>query len=186
MLPNTGNGSITDDINFGSSAPSGGSLTYNQGTFAGAATYLYQATGPPFYYQDAILVGKYTQNNTSSSAGIMPQYGSGSDLSGFNGIFARWVALFAKDQNLWSAFGPWLTTNANAAWSIRNASNLAWQEWFNNTANVAILAMGRLMMTGQAIPTYIRPHSIWDCWEYINPSRPSLLQNRPVPVHPRR
>lgn len=65
----------------------------------------------------------------SSSAGILPQYPSGSDLSGFNGIFARWMAHFAKDQNLWLSFGPWLTTNANAAWSIRNINNLAWQQW---------------------------------------------------------
>jgi hypothetical protein len=116
-------------LRFNQRFPSGGALTYNQGTYIGAANYLYRATGLPFYYQDAILVGKYTQSSMSSSAGIMPQYGSGSDLSGFNGIFARWMARFAKDQNLWSAFGPWLTTNANAAWSVRNTNNLAWQEW---------------------------------------------------------
>src|SRR6185295_16216982 len=57
------------------------------------------------------------------------EYSSNSDLSGFNGIFARWMARFAKDQNLWPAFGPWLTTNANAAWSVRNTNNLAWQKW---------------------------------------------------------
>ncbi|MCX6904161.1 MAG: hypothetical protein NTW03_11940, partial [Verrucomicrobia bacterium] len=102
--------------------------TYNQGTFIGAASFLYRATGLPFYYQDAILAGKYTQNSMSS-AGILPEYGSGSDLSGFNGIFARWMARFARDQNLWPAFGPWLTTNANAAWSVRNTNNLAWQKW---------------------------------------------------------
>src|ERR1017187_1502887 len=128
VLLKTNSGSIADGINLGSTSTSGGALTYNQGTFIGAANYLYRATGLPFYYQDAILVGKYTQNSMTSG-GILPQYGSGSDLSGFNGIFARWMARFAKDQNLWSAFGPWLTTNANAAWSVRNSNNLAWQEW---------------------------------------------------------
>jgi len=128
VLLNTGSGSIADGINSGATAPSGGALTYNQGTFIGAANLLYRATGLPYYYQDAVLVGKYTQNSMTSG-GILPEYSSGTDLSGFNGIFARWMARFAKDQNLWLAFGPWLTTNANAAWSVRNTNNLAWQKW---------------------------------------------------------
>ena len=128
VLLNTNSGSIADGINLGSTTTSGGPLTYNQGTFIGAANLLHRATGLPFYYQDGILVGKYTQNSMTS-AGILPEYGSGTDLSGFNGIFARWMARFAREQNLWPAFGPWLTTNANAAWSVRYTNNLAWQKW---------------------------------------------------------
>ena len=128
VLVNTNSGAIADGINLGFTNTSGGALTYNQGTFIGAANLLYRATGLPFYYQDAILVGKYTQNNMTTG-GILPEYSSGSDLSGFNGIFARWMARFAKDQNLWPAFGPWLTTNANAAWNVRYTNNLAWQKW---------------------------------------------------------
>src|SRR5207248_2468557 len=116
-------------ITYPNTTTTGGATTYNQGTFIGAANLLYRATGLPFYYQDAILVGKYTQKNMSSATGILPEYSSGTDLSGFNGIFARWMAHFAKDQNLWLAFGPWLGTNANAAWSERNTTNLAWQKW---------------------------------------------------------
>jgi predicted alpha-1,6-mannanase (GH76 family) len=115
VLVNTNDGSIADGITLGNTSPSGGALTYNQGTFIGAANLLYRITGLPFYYQDAVLVGKYTQNNMSSSAGILPEYGSGSDLSGFNGIFARWMARFAKDQNLWSAFGPWCKRRLKSA-----------------------------------------------------------------------
>jgi len=129
VLLNTGTGSIADGINYPNTTTSGGPLTYNQGTFIGAANFLYRATGLPSYYQDAILVGKYTQKSMCSAAGIMPEYSSGTDLSGFNGIFARWMARFAKDQNVWPAFGPWLTTNANAAWNLRNANNLCWQKW---------------------------------------------------------
>lgn len=127
VLFNTNSGAVYDNISTNGTLGNF-SLTYNQGTFIGAANLLYRATGLPYYYQDAILTAKYTQSSMSS-AGILPQYGSGSDLSGFNGIFARWMAHFAKDQNLWPAFGPWLTTNANAAWSVRNTNNLAWQEW---------------------------------------------------------
>jgi hypothetical protein len=127
VLFQTNSGAIYDSISTNNSFNTWAS-SYNQGTFIGAANFLYRATGLPYYYQDAILAAKYTQNSMTSG-GILPQYGSGSDLSGFNGIFARWMARFARDQNLWSAFGPWLTTNANAAWSIRNTNNLAWQEW---------------------------------------------------------
>jgi hypothetical protein len=129
VLVNTNSGSIADGINYPNTTTSGGPLTYNQGTYIGAANLLYRATGLPNYYQDALLVGKYTQTSMSSAAGILPEYSSGTDLSGFNGIFCRWMARFAKDQNVWPAFGPWLTTNANAAWSVRNGNNLAWQKW---------------------------------------------------------
>ncbi len=127
FLLNTNSGAVYDSVATNGTISSF-SLTYNQGTFIGSANYLYRITGLPFYYQDAILVAKYTQNSMSSS-GILPEYGSDSDLSGFNGIFARWMARFAKDQNLWAAYGPWLTTNANAAWSVRYTNNLAWQKW---------------------------------------------------------
>ncbi len=127
VLFQTNSGAIYDSIGTNNSYNMWAS-TYNQGTFIGAANFLYRATGLPFYYQDAILAARYTQNSMTSG-GILPEYGSGSDLSGFNGIFARWMARFAKDQNIWPAFGPWLTSNANAAWSVRNTNNLAWQKW---------------------------------------------------------
>jgi predicted alpha-1,6-mannanase (GH76 family) len=129
VLLNSSSGSIADGITWGNATTTGGATTYNQGTFIGAANLLYRVTGLPNYYQDALLVGKYTQKNMSSAAGILPEYSSGNDLSGFNGIFCRWIARYAKDQRLWTAFGPWLGTNANAAWSIRNSTNLAWQKW---------------------------------------------------------
>ena len=127
VLFNAASGAVSDSIGTNAVYNTWAS-TYNQGTFIGAANFLHRATGLPGYYQDAILTAKYTQNSMSS-AGILPEYGSDSDLSGFNGIFARWMARFARDQNLWPAYGPWLTTNANAAWSVRNTNNLAWQKW---------------------------------------------------------
>ncbi len=134
-LFNTNNGAVSDNINTNGTVDTV-ALTYNQGTFIGGANFLHRATGLPFYYQDAILAGRRTQNNMTT-AGILPEWSSNSDLSGFNGIFVRWMARFAKDQNLWPAFGPWLTTNANAAWGIRNTNNLAWQKWRTQTPDVS-------------------------------------------------
>lgn len=134
-LFNTNSGAISDNINTNGTVDTV-ALTYNQGTFIGSANLLYRATGLPFYYQDAILAGKRTQNNMTT-AGVLPEWGSNSDLSGFNGIFIRWMGKFAKEQNLWAAFGPWLGTNANAAWSIRNTNNLSWQKWRTQTPDVS-------------------------------------------------
>ncbi|MGC3956949.1 MAG: glycoside hydrolase family 76 protein [Verrucomicrobiota bacterium] len=134
-LFNTNSGAISDNINTNGTVDTV-ALTYNQGTFIGSANLLYRATGLPYYYQDAILAGKRTQNNMTT-AGVLPEWGSNSDLSGFNGIFIRWMGRFAKEQNLWAAFGPWLGTNANAAWSIRNTNNLAWQKWRTQTPDVS-------------------------------------------------
>jgi predicted alpha-1,6-mannanase (GH76 family) len=133
VLFNPTNGSVYDNIGTNGVVDTV-ALTYNQGTFIGAANFLYRATGLPSYYQDAILAGKRAQNNMTT-AGILPQWSSNTDLSGFNGIFARWMARFAKDQNLWASFGPWLGTNANAAWSVRNTNDLAWQKWRTPTPN---------------------------------------------------
>lgn len=114
--------------------------SYNQGTFIGAANFLYRITGLPFYYQDAILAEKFAQNSICSSDGIYPEYGSG-DFGGFNGILARWAARFAKDQNLWACFGPWLISNGNAAWNVRNTNNLSWEKWKTPTpAGTNVLA----------------------------------------------
>ena len=104
FLFNTNSGAVYDNINTNGALGSF-SLTYNQGTFIGAANFLFRITGLPFYYQDAILTAKYTQNSMTTAT-VLPEYGSGSDLSGFNGIFARWMARFAKDQNLWAAVWP--------------------------------------------------------------------------------
>jgi predicted alpha-1,6-mannanase (GH76 family) len=133
VLFNPSSGSVYDNIGTNGVVDTV-ALTYNQGTFIGSANFLYRATGLPQYYQDAILAGKRAQNGMTT-AGILPEWSSNTDLSGFNGIFARWMARFAKEQNLWSSFGPWLGTNANAAWSVRNTNNLAWQKWRTLTPN---------------------------------------------------
>ncbi|MDB6065165.1 MAG: hypothetical protein JWR26_1373 [Pedosphaera sp.] len=130
VLLQANSGAIYDSIGTNNSYNTWAS-TYNQGTFIGAGNFLYRATGLPVYYQDALLVAQYTKNNISS-AGIFPVYNSG-DLGGFNGIFARWMARMAKDQNLWFAYNPWLTTNANAAWNVRNTNNLSWFNWTSPT-----------------------------------------------------
>jgi autotransporter-associated beta strand protein len=100
--------------------------TYNQGTFIGAANFL-------GHTNDAILAADYTMNHMTSS-GILPQYGTNNNNSGFNAIFVRWMARFMKERGLQSRYQQWLQDNANAAWNFRRTTdNLSWCQWRQQT-----------------------------------------------------
>ena len=68
----------------------GRALTYNEGTFIGAANVLSKLTGEKTYVTDAEKAVDYTRDKLCV-AGILPGYGGG-DGAGFNGIFVRWLA----------------------------------------------------------------------------------------------
>lgn len=127
-------GAIADYIN-ASGTIGWGSLSYNQGTFIGAGNFLYQYTGNRQYYKDAWLAAKYFRNSLCDAAGRLYVNGTGSgDGAGFGGIGVRWMARFAKDQNQWAYFYPWLKYNADLAWNVRRADNLSWNQWATATA----------------------------------------------------
>ena len=98
------------------------SLTYNQGTFVGAANYL-------GYTNEARLAALYTMNQMCRD-GYLPPGGENGDGGGFNGIGVRWIARFMKERGERATFEPWLQKNAEAAWQARRASdNLSWCRW---------------------------------------------------------
>ena len=97
-------------------------LTYNQGTFVGAATLL-------GHKDDAKLAATFTMNNLCRD-GYLPPGGEGGDGGGFNGIGVRWIARFMVEHGEQATFEPWLQKNAAAAWQARRASdNLSWCRW---------------------------------------------------------
>lgn len=101
-------------------------LTYNQGTFVGAANLL-------GYTNDAMLAATFTMNNLCRN-GFLPAAGERGDGGGFNGIAARWIARFMKERGAQSTFEPWLQKNAEAAWQARRVSdNLCWSRWPEST-----------------------------------------------------
>ena len=102
-------------------------FSYNQGTFIGAADLLWKLTGDTNYLSDALLAAQFMRD-TVCRGGTLPVYGSG-DADGFNGIFMRWLARFVNDDHLWPQFYPWMSANANAAWHVRRADNLSWNDW---------------------------------------------------------
>lgn len=97
-------------------------LTYNQGTFVGAANLL-------GYNAEARLAAEFTMKELCKD-GYLPPSGENGDGGGFNGIGVRWIARFMKDQQLQETFLPWLRKNAEAAWQARRAEdNLTWCAW---------------------------------------------------------
>lgn len=90
-------------------------FTYNEGTFIGAANFL-------GHTNDAWLAADYTKN-TLCRDGLMPFYGQTGDVSGFNGICARWLARFMTKRNLQDRYQSWLQANADAAWDNRRPND---------------------------------------------------------------
>jgi predicted alpha-1,6-mannanase (GH76 family) len=125
-LFNTNTGAVYDNMRV-SGHIGRKTYTYNEGTFIGAADLLWKLTGETNYLNDALLAANFTRHQLSHD-GTLPAYGSG-DAAGFNGIFARWMARFLNDAHLWPQFYNWMSYNANAAWRVRRADDLSWQDW---------------------------------------------------------
>jgi autotransporter-associated beta strand protein len=124
-LVDTNTGRVYDSINI-SGTKDMTPITYNEGTFLGAANFL-------GYTNDAMLAANYTKNSMGSG-GQFPNYEENSDLGGFNAIFVRWMVKFMVERNLQSSYQLWLQQNANAAWNVRRASdNLSWSKWWDQT-----------------------------------------------------
>lgn len=114
--------------------------TYNQGTFIGAATLLYQYTREQNYFEDAKLAADYAVN-TMFGGGVMNTEDEGKDLPGFKGILARWLYRFSVQCDQ-PQYQIWLKTNADTAWSNRNERNLMSTAFQNPTPSDAGRAWG--------------------------------------------
>ncbi len=143
-LFNTSTGQVYDHIRY---RASGGTRTYhtkfsyNQGTFIGAAALLYEITGNHSYYADATHALNYTENNMTTSNGVLSGDGTtpNQDTGGFKGIFARWAVRFARDNGI-TAYDSWFQRNAGAVWAHRNAKGLMGTNWTAPTGNGVLYA----------------------------------------------
>ncbi|HZL65406.1 MAG TPA: glycoside hydrolase family 76 protein, partial [Thermoleophilia bacterium] len=109
-------------------------LTYNQGSFIGAAELLYKATGRRPYYDDALRTLEYTRLHLTGPGGILPSEAGGPDSNGggFKGIFCRWAVTFTHDNHI-TSFDAWFQQNASVAWSHRDARGLMGADWSSPT-----------------------------------------------------
>lgn len=77
------------------------SLTYDQGTFLGAAHLLYRYTGKKLYRDDALKAALYTITHPGiTKGGMLRDEGAGGDNSFFKGIFIRYAVELVNDRRI--------------------------------------------------------------------------------------
>ena len=101
--------------------------TYNQGTFIGACSLIYQNTGEEKYIGYADATATYTMKNMYNYRTIGTE-DSGNDLPGFKGILTRWIYRYAVLRNNITVL-EWLQLNADTAYSHKNNLGLIWTKW---------------------------------------------------------
>ena len=128
-----GTGKVFDSINFDKvqqrNKVARFSLTYNQGTFIGAAFLLYQQTHDQTYLTDAIKAAEWTRANLCVGDRRVLRDENQGDGGAFKGIFVRYMKLLI-DTGGRKEFLPWMVANANEAWSHRRLTdNIMGNDW---------------------------------------------------------
>ncbi len=144
-LYDPGTGAVWDSV---SPAKSGSgtvtnkaALTYNQGTFIGAAGLLYRATHNKQYLSDGIKALAFTRSSMAHGGVLPAEAGGNGNLFGFKGIFSRWAVWFARQNHL-ATFDPWFRLNAAAVWRHRNAQGLIGPDWSQTMPTSAMDSWG--------------------------------------------
>ena len=111
-------GAIYDSVNGDTGKIGRFCLTYNQGTFIGAAVDLYKITGEKAYIDDAVRAADYTLDSLTVEGGILQPEGS-RDGGIFKGIFVRYFTELILDGDL-----PAETRDRYVSFLSRNAETL--------------------------------------------------------------
>lgn len=104
--------------------------TYNQGTFIGAATRLYEITGKKAYIEMAKKAADHTiftmfNNDVNGLEGDNNNY---QDFLGFKGIFFRWFGYYIHSQNV-TDYDEWIELNLRVGWHNRTSRCLVNGRW---------------------------------------------------------
>ena len=138
VLFDKSNGRVADRYEIQAGLKAGAS-TYNQGTFIGACTMLYQKYGNEAYLTYAKAAAEYAMKNlTDSTTGVLDNNESRDGAAlGFKGIFARWARYYiteTDDMNLLL----FLQRNADVAYGNRNEKGLIWTSWHLKTPTAPV------------------------------------------------
>jgi MYXO-CTERM domain-containing protein len=98
----------------GPNGVSGDDNAYNSGLIVNAASSLYKITGTSQYSADAALAAKHVMDKYPIMTEDHPANG---DFGGDQ--FFRGLSQYARQNNLWSTYYPWLENNCTAAWNNR-------------------------------------------------------------------
>lgn len=116
-----GTGAIYDNINGQTNTVDETALTYNQGTFVGAAVELYNITADETYLNDAQKAANYTITKCiNTSTNILRDEGVG-DNALFKGIFMRYFLMLIQVKDLNASyknkFITFFNNNAEVLWT---------------------------------------------------------------------
>lgn len=104
--------------------------TYNQGTFIGAATMLYERYGDQTYYNDACNAVKAVYRYLCNGKILKEERTNSGDLACMRGILMRYMRKFIVDFNRGDDF-EFFKINPQVIWMNRNSKNIiqcAWNE----------------------------------------------------------
>ncbi len=121
MLFNKQTGMVYGGVEADGSINKSFTLSYDQGTFIGAAHHLYIATDDRSYHHDAVKAVAYAMGAGITSNGILRDEGAGGDNSTFKGIFVRYATEYVNDKRIdktsRTALYDFLKTNAITLWN---------------------------------------------------------------------
>lgn len=107
--------------------------TYNQGTFIGASTMLYEKYGDEVYKTNAANAVKAVYRYLCNGKILKEENTNSGDLSGMRGILMRYmrryIVTFNSQEDL-----AFFTENARVAWMNRNSSNIMQCSWQKKTS----------------------------------------------------
>ncbi len=122
-LYNPASGAVYDNYNTDTQELSTTTLSYNQGTFGGAAYALYKATGEQSYLQTArkaFYYGMTSSNIIDTGNNIIRDEGNNHNNELFKGIYMRYLVQILEEPALESIyrnkFATFLNNNAETAW----------------------------------------------------------------------
>ena len=126
------NGAIYDNLNGDTGKLAKFCLTYNQGTFIGAAVELFKLTGDESYIEDSILAADYTIDHLTKEGGILQPEGA-RDGGIFKGIFVRYFTQLILEGKLPEStrnrYVEFLRHNAETLWNEGNDAGVFSPDW---------------------------------------------------------
>lgn len=130
--------------------------TYNQGTFIGAATMLYEKYGIQQYYDDACNAMANTVKNLTYNNILKEENTNSGDLSGMRGILMRYMRKFIVDFDK-GEYLSFFHDNAKIAWMNSNTQGImqcSWQKKTSETVDWDSFAAYNAISLMANIPTY--------------------------------
>lgn len=141
----------------------GGNNAYDSGSFAEMADALFRVTADDSYHQDAVRAIDYRIGKDA----ILHDGAEGETQWAYR--FTKGLSDFCTFNDQWPKYETWLRNNANAAWGLRNALGVTWNDWTKQTT-----APGLPGVTHSNDVVALCTSSATAIWQHLPPPAPTL------------